>query len=213
VIATESGFLWTDDSALATVAPRPARVARDDVPGEPGIWIFILGDMTVFGAFFTVFMVEFRKDRDLFAESSALLHPAIGMANTLVLLISSYLVVLAIHWHRQGQLDRSSRALSCALGCALIFAALKTLEYTLEIQAGHTPASNIFFMLYFAFTGVHLMHVTIGATLLVVWRTKVRRSTSWDDSRVFAESTASFWHMVDLLWIVLFALFYLVSAA
>jgi len=210
---SESGFLWTDDAVPAAVAPRPARVARDDVPGEPGIWIFILGDMTVFGAFFTVFMVEFRKDRELFAESSTLLHPAIGMTNTLVLLISSYLVVLAIHWHRQGQLDRSGRALNRALGCALLFAALKTLEYTVEVQAGHTPASNIFFMLYFVFTGVHLTHVTIGATLLTVWRRKVRRRTLWDDSRVFAEGAASFWHMVDLLWIVLFALFYLVSAA
>ncbi len=212
-MAPESGFLWTEDAEPATRAPRPVRVARDDVPGEPGIWIFILGDMTVFGVFFTVFVVELRKDRDLFAESSALLHPAIGMTNTLVLLISSYLVVLAIHWHRQGQLERSNRALSRALGCALLFAALKTLEYTLEIQAGHSPASNIFFMLYFAFTGVHLMHVTIGATLLTVWRRKVRRRARWDDSRVFAESAATFWHMVDLLWIVLFALFYLVSAA
>jgi len=212
-MSAEPGFLWTDDDAPAAAAPRPVRFARDDVPGEPGIWVFILGDMTVFGVFFTVLMSEFRKDRNLFAESSALLHPAIGMTNTVVLLVSSYLVVLAVHWHRQGQLERSGRALNGALGCSLLFATLKTLEYTLEIQAGHTPASNTFLMLYFVFTGVHLTHVTIGATLLSFWRRKVRRRAPWDDSRIFAESAATFWHMVDLLWIVLFALFYLVSAA
>ena len=206
------GFLWIDDETPLVTARRKA-VARGDIPGEPGIWIFILGDMTVFGAFFTVFMVEYRQGRGLFADSASLLHPVIGVTNTLLLLVSSYLVVLAVHWHRQGLFERSSRTLQSALGCALLFTLLKVLEYSLEIQAGHTPGSNVFFTLYFVVTGIHLVHGIIGAALLTAWRRRVLLRADWERSRVFSEGAASFWHMVDLLWIVLFALFYLASAA
>ena len=79
------------------------------LPAEPGLWVFVLGDMTVFGWFFLVFMWENRQDRELFAESVVELYQPIGVLNTLVLLLSSLLVVLALHAHRP---PRPSRALS-----------------------------------------------------------------------------------------------------
>jgi nitric oxide reductase NorE protein len=199
-------------------AESPRSVTRDrhrtpGVPGEVGIWIFVLGDMTIFGAIFSVFLWQNRGDRGLFAASTQQLYQPIGAANTLVLLLSSYLVVLAMHAHRAGRLAGARHLLTGALACAAAFAALKALEYSLEIGDHHTPTSNIFFTFYFVLTGIHLLHVLIGAVLLGFWLRKAGRSASWSDSRGFAEGAAVYWHMVDLLWIVIFTLLYLVCVA
>lgn len=208
-------FLWgDDDSEGVAIAAEPAvdRVRTPGLPAETGLWLFVLGDMTVFGWFFLVFMWERRRDEDLFAGSAAALYQPIGVVNTLVLLLSSLLVVLALHAHRIERRTSTMRYLTGAGICAGVFAGLKAVEYTLEIQAGHTPTQNTFFLFYFALTGIHLVHVFVGAILLGGWWRAAHRGESWSRGRLFAESAAVYWHMVDLLWIVIFTLVYLVGA-
>jgi nitric oxide reductase NorE protein len=208
-------FLWDDEESDSRSVVAERGVPRPQTPGLPaetGLWLFVLGDMTVFGWFFLVFMWERRRDEGLFVRSSAALYQPIGVVNTLVLLVSSLLVVLALHAHRVGRRPSAIRYLGGAGLCAVTFAGLKAVEYTLEIQAGHTPTENTFFLFYFALTGIHLVHVLVGALLLGGWWRVARRDNSWSRDRLFVESAAVYWHMVDLLWIVIFTLVYLVGA-
>jgi nitric oxide reductase NorE protein len=207
-------FLWTDEEDLQhdrAPARTEPRAAIPGLPAEPGLWVFVLGDMTVFGWFLLVFMWERRQDRAVFAESVNELYQPIGVVNTLVLLIGSYLVVLALQANRLGRLVRCKRLLVGAVACGAAFAALKAVEYSLEISDGHTPAENGFFLFYFTLTGIHLLHVVIGTALLAGWFRRARRGREWKRDRAFAEAAAVFWHMVDLLWILIFTLIYLLS--
>jgi len=207
-------FLWDRGEELTA----PTALSRDranplGVPGEVGVWVFVFGDMTIFGLAFSVFLWENRADRSLFADSSAGLVQPIGVLNTLVLLLSSYLVVRAIRAHRREHSRAVKALLGGAMCCAAVFAVLKAVEYTVGIRAGHTPTSNEFFTFYFVLTGVHLAHVLIGAVLLSVWLGRAGRNPRWTEGRGFAEGAATYWHMVDLLWVVIFTLLYLVCVA
>jgi nitric oxide reductase NorE protein len=181
------------------------------VPGEAGIWIFILGDMLVFALFFCVFTFYRGEQQALFSASQASLNTGLGLANTLLLLTSSWFVIEAVQAARQGL-----RKLSCGLFfltflCGVAFCGIKLVEYSEKIAAGITLTSNDFFMFYYIFTGLHFVHVIIGLVMLVfVMLTLARQATGEQELR-FVEVGASYWHMVDVLWIILFPLIYLVK--
>jgi len=208
-------FLWGSDGIDDRPRPssrRPAKTRPGHIPGEAGLWIFILGDMTLFGAILIVFLWERRSDPAVFEESAHQLIQPIGAVNTLVLLLSSYLVVCAVFAHRGGRYPQARRLVAGAVGCAAVFAGLKAFEYYSAISSGHTPSSGTFFTFYFVLTGLHLLHVIVGTALLLVWQTMLKRRRSWTGSQKVAEGIASYWHMVDLLWVAIFTLVYLVSA-
>jgi nitric oxide reductase NorE protein len=206
-------FLWGGDGVDDVVVRlRPAKIRPGHIPGEAGLWIFILGDMTLFAAIMLVFLWERRSDPVSFEASARQLIQPIGAANTIVLLLSSYLVVRALFAHRGGRQASARRLVIGAVGCAAIFAGLKAVEYRSELSAGHTPASGTFFTFYFVLTGLHLLHVVVGSALLLTWAAMLKRRRSWPGSQKAAEGIASYWHMVDLLWVAIFALVYLVSA-
>ncbi|MDX1888927.1 cytochrome c oxidase subunit 3 [Mycolicibacterium sp. 050158] len=194
-------------------APRTRKAApAGHIPGEAGLWIFLLGDMTLFAAIMLVFLWDRRAQPEAFTESAHQLLRPVGAVNTLVLLLSSYLVVRALAAHRTADLIRARRLVVGATGCAAVFVALKAVEYTSEISAGHTPASGTFFTFYFVLTGLHLLHVVIGSALLLGWRGVLARQRPWAKAQGLAEGIACYWHMVDLLWVAIFAIVYLVSA-
>ncbi|WP_210717283.1 cytochrome c oxidase subunit 3 family protein [Amycolatopsis acididurans] len=181
------------------------------MPGEPGIWALVLADMTVFATFFAVFLIARIHQPRLFAESRPQLTVAFGFVNTIVLLTSSLFVACAVRRLRAGDRPQATRLVVGAMVCGLIFLAIKVLEYSTEISHGINPATNDFFLYYFIFTGIHAAHVILGLAGLAVVRHFVsRRGPGPHDQRI-AEVGASFWHMVDLLWIVLFPLFYLMA--
>lgn len=206
-------FLCGPTEADDIVVPQRAeKPPTGHIPGEAGLWIFILGDMTLFAAIMLVFLWDRRAQPEVFTQSAHQLLQPIGAINTLVLLLSSYLVVRALAAHRAGKYPAARKSVACAIGCAAVFAGLKAVEYTSEITAGHTPASGIFFTFYFVLTGLHLLHVVIGSALLLAWQNMLKRGRPWVRARGLVEGIASYWHMVDLLWVAIFALVYLVSA-
>jgi nitric oxide reductase NorE protein len=212
-------FLWDSDGAEAAPPParRPAKARDGHTPGEAGLWIFILGDMTLFAAILIVFLWERRSDPAVFEESAHQLIQPIGAVNTLVLLLSSYLVVCAVFAHRGGRYPQARRLVAGAVSCAAVFAGLKAFEYYSAISSGHMSSghmssSGTFFTFYFVLTGLHLLHVIVGTALLLVWQTMLKRRRPWTGSQKVAEGIASYWHMVDLLWVAIFTLVYLVSA-
>jgi nitric oxide reductase NorE protein len=169
--------------------------------------------MTLFGAMFFVLMWENHSARTVFRKSARDLLLSIGMINTLVLLVSSYLVVAASWAHRRDERSRSMWLVLGAVGCAAVFATLKAVEYSLALADGHTANTNLFFTFYFVLTGLHLLHVIVGSGLLIEWSVLLRRGTKWSSRTRLFEGVAVYWHMVDLLWIAIVTLVYLACAA
>ncbi len=199
----------------------PPRGARR-IPGESGTWVFLFGDMLVFGAFFVTFLVERATAPEVFDDARTTLHIGVGVLNTLVLLTSSLCVVLALNALRAGMWPIATRAVAAAIGCGALFIALKVYEYVSLGTAGHGPGANDFYLYYFILTGLHLFHVClgIGALSFVLSQTRRRALARGADGfraelsvtrTALVEGAACFWHLVDLLWIFLFALLYLVS--
>jgi nitric oxide reductase NorE protein len=194
----------------AIVAKASRRRLRGHVPGEVGVWVFIFGDLLAFTLFFSVFMYERAHDRAVFEASRRTLELTFGAVNTLLLLTGSLFVALAVRAARQGRTGIGPRLLGPAVLCGAGFVVNKALEYAGKIDAGHTPAQNDFYMYFFAFTGVHLLHLLLGILVLaIMWRITRKPALTATDLRNL-EAGACYWHLVDVLWLVLFALLYLV---
>ncbi|GAA5129561.1 cytochrome c oxidase subunit 3 [Haloechinothrix salitolerans] len=189
-----------------------ARRQDGHVPSEPWLWLFLLADMTVFGLFFGAYLWEFGSARDAFTADANALYVPLGFVNTLVLLTSSLFVVRAVESHRLGAFARARRYLTGTILGAGSFAVIKLGEYALELAHGHGLTSSDFFMYYFVITGVHLMHVGIGTSVLVAWHRSLRSGHCAFRTR-WVEGVAGYWHMVDLLWLIIFSLLYIGSPA
>jgi nitric oxide reductase NorE protein len=192
-------------------AAAPPTTLERRIPGEPGVWVFLFGDMLVFGTFFATFMYQRSLAPELFDESRTTLGLGIGLTNTLVLLTSSLFVVTAIRAIRSSERQAARWLLFGALGCGLTFVALKAVEYTAMVTEGHTANANGFYRYYFILTGLHLFHVLIGIAVLILLWTQAGHAELGATHMSVVEGGACFWHLVDLLWIMLFPLLYLVS--
>jgi nitric oxide reductase NorE protein len=192
---------------VVTEPEAPSVVRR--IPGIEGVWVLIAGDLVIFALLFGSFMSARLKHPALFEASRHALDYHRGGLNTLLLLTSSWCVVSALRAVRADHRAEALRWLGFGILGGAGFAVSKVLEYVSEVHAGHTAGSGDFFMYYFMMTGIHLVHVIVGTAVLTVFWFRWK-----DPSRKPAvtgfESAAIFWHMVDLLWIVLFPLLYLV---
>ena len=175
--------------------------------GDLNVWIFVLGDLVFFGAYYVIYMVYRHQETRVFLASQQHLSLIAGTLNTMVLLTSSRFVALAVQAARSGDRERARRLISYGGLLGVAFVAIKVFEWAYLISHGFTLTRNDFFMFYFMLTGVHLFHVLLGLVVLVVVNRELRSpepSRSW-----IIESGAVYWHMVDLLWIGIFALLYL----
>jgi nitric oxide reductase NorE protein len=176
------------------------------LPGDAAMWVMVLGDFVFFGAYFIIFMIHRAMAPELFLQSQQHLNLTIGVVNTLVLLTSSWFIVRSVATARSG--DHQGAVLLTYLGgaCGVLFIAIKAYEWSAEIAAGHTMPANEFFLFYYMLTGVHLFHVGLGLLILGIVVRELRNPRKRRVSMV--ESGATYWHMVDLLWIVIFGLLY-----
>jgi nitric oxide reductase NorE protein len=179
------------------------------VPGEPGIWVLIFGDLLVFGLFFVTFAIYHAQDPTQFANSRATLNQSCGLINTVLLLTSSWLVALAMVSLRANGAQFARFYVAMAMLCGLGFVGDKVFEYHEKWIAGIGPTTNDFFMLYFCFTGIHLLHVIIGLGALSYVYLRSVGGAKAAEHIALVEGCTIFWHLVDILWLVLFALFYL----
>ena len=179
------------------------------MPGEEFIWVIVMGEILVFSMAFCLFFYYRSTDLELFRESKAMLNLHYGLTNTVLLLISSRLVVSSIEAFRQRQLKRCKRSMGLAILCGLGFIALKYFEYAGNYHVGVTPEVNDFFLLYYLLTGVHLVHVVIGVAVLLSFILFLQRMQFSGISERTMESGATYWHMVDLVWVLMFPILYL----
>ena len=191
----------------SSVGPRGS--ARPHLPGEPGIWMFIVGDLVMFSLFFGTFVFYRTQNVELYIEAQNALNQTHGLINTLLMLTSSWFVAIAVQGARIRQFKISTQYFSLAFVCGVGFAIVKYFEYGEKIRAGITLETNEYFMYYYLFTGIHLLHVFIGLGVLAFCLNTVKQTDFGKSHLTHLESGASFWHLVDMLWIVLFALLYL----
>ena len=178
------------------------------VPGEPGVWVLILGDMVVFAILFATYLFYRGQEPGTFASAQRALSPGVGVVMTLLLLTASWLVVIGVRAARKGDTSTAPRAFLAAAGMGAAFAGLKLVDYHARVVHGQTPSTNDFFLYYFVLTGIHLFHLVIGIGVLgVLARLSAKRPVSATQF-AFVEGAACYWHMVDVLWIVLFPLLY-----
>ncbi len=187
-------------------APESLTNRGPQLPGDVHIWVMVLGDLVIFGAYFLIFMVYRAIQPAEFLAAQQHLDITIGVVNTIVLLTSSLFVAQAVVAARGGNPGRAVPMLYAGGGFGLLFVIIKSYEWITKIAAGHTIASDGFFSFYYMLTGVHLFHVALGLVILGVVVRELRNPRRRRVAMV--ESGAVYWHMVDLLWVVIFALFY-----
>jgi nitric oxide reductase NorE protein len=183
--------------------------SRSRAPSEIGVWAFIFGDLCIFALFFFVFLYDKSLQPALFAESQATLVKPFGAFNMLVLLLSSWLMARAVHAARRCDTQSFQRDLQRTMLCGFTFLCVKVAEYSGKLSSGYHLDTNDFFRDYFVFTGYHMLHVIIGLSLLWWINCLIKTPAATESHITTVESVGLYWHMVDLLWVVLFALIYL----
>ncbi len=174
-----------------------------------GVWVFVAADMAFFAMLFVSFALARRDQSALFESGRQALNRDLGGINTLILLTSSWCVAMAVEAAQRNQHKALQRSLWGALLCAVAFGISKAFEYTHELRAGITPLTNDFFMYYFTLSGIHFVHVIAGAVVLGVMLQRARSGAYNREDHRGLEVGATYWHMVDLLWVMIFPLLYL----
>jgi nitric oxide reductase NorE protein len=183
---------------------KPARF----VPGQPDMWMFVLFETLLFTGYFSVYLVSRTQNQDLYLQSQADLDLRIGVFNTIALLLSSWAIARCVQASRDGNYRSALTNAFLTISFGFVFLISKIIEWVKEIRMGNTFTSDEFFQHYFFLTSIHCIHVLIGFVVLgvVVYQlwSPVRRSQQ------LIETGATYWHTVDFLWVLIFALLYVV---
>lgn len=182
--------------------------AAKSVPGQPDMWFFVLFETMLFTGYFSVYLVSRTQNRDLFLASQSDLDLRFGVFNTLALLASSWAIARCVRATREGAFGPALRYVFLTIGLGVVFLISKVSEWITEIGMGNTFTSDEFFQHYFFLTSIHGIHVLIGFVVLGVivyqlW-SPARRSLA------LIETGATWWHTVDFLWVLIFAMLYVV---
>lgn len=182
--------------------------SHHQLPGDLAIWIFIFAELSVFGILFLAFAFARKYNLEIFNEGQLALVKTYGALNTVVLITSSYFVVNAVNAIKLNLSIHCTRWLFLALLTGSIFVIIKIIEYKEKFVAGYDLDTNLFFMFYFVLTFFHFMHVILGMIILIVVAIKAHKGDYSSQNHTGVETGASYWHMVDLVWIILFPLVY-----
>ena len=188
------------------VANRPA-----DLPGDFAIWIFICAELLVFAVFFLAYAFARSGDVEAFNHFQQTLDKESGALNTFVLITSSYFVVRAVQAIKQDLQKQCANWLLAALAGGGIFLIVKIMEFSEKISQGISLSTNTFYMFYLSLTFFHFMHVILGMVILVAVWIGVRKGKYNASEYTGIETGGAYWHMVDLVWIVLFPLIYILN--
>lgn len=178
------------------------------VPGQPDMWAFVLFETLVFTAYFGFYLFYRARSPELFLHAQAQLDLRVGVFNTLVLLLSSWSVARCVQSARAGAHRVALRDAFITAAFASVFLFCKVFEWSRLVGVGNGLDSNDFYTYYFFLTGIHFVHLLIGFVALGVivyqlW-SPMRRSQQ------LVETGATYWHTVDFLWVLIFALLYVV---
>ena len=193
---------------------------RDDEASKLGMWLFLFTELLLFGGLFLVYTIYRFMNPDAFLHASYELNVIIGTVNTLILLTSSLTVAMAVTAMQKGNTRLAVILIIVTIVAALLFLMNKYFEWSLKIHHGlfpgmeHynslVPGEKLFFFLYYFMTGLHGLHVIIGGAFLGFVIRAIKRKKVTPERYILLENAALYWHLVDIIWIFLFPLFYLI---
>ncbi len=193
---------------------------RDDTASKIGMWLFIFTEILLFGGLFIVYSVYRYMNPVAFHLAHEELSITMGFINTIILLVSSATVAISISAMQKNDRKMTMLMLAATLILAAVFLVNKYFEWGGKFEHGLYPGSDLmkslsngdmlFFSLYFFMTGLHGVHIIIGMVLLAITLAKVRSGRVNGGSYALLENSGLYWHLVDLIWIFLFPLFYLI---
>ena len=192
---------------------------------KEGIWLFMATEILMFGGLFVGYTLYHMRYPEMFAEGAQYLDWKMGFINTLVLIFSSLTMALGIYYNQKNQSKKASIALAITIFCGAVFMYIKYLEYTHKFHLGIFPGRmlhlehgqpihenlGMYFGFYYCMTGLHGLHVLIGMGL-ITW-CLIRNLRGDFNAKYYTpvEGVGIFWHVIDLIWIFLFPLLYLVG--
>lgn len=204
--------------------------------GKLGVWLFLATEILMFGGLFVGYIIYHGLYPDLFAAGASQLSWKLGALNTVVLITSSYTMAAGVHHAQKGDMDKLIRNLIITIACGLMFMVVKYFEYSAKISHGMLPGGHldieairqwspavadlfaqfgvqmgVYFSFYFCMTGLHGSHVLVGMGLMVWLIIRAKRGDFSSENYTAVEGVGLFWHLVDLIWIYLFPLLYLVG--
>ncbi|WP_022661354.1 cytochrome c oxidase subunit 3 [Paucidesulfovibrio longus] len=193
---------------------------KDPVGARMGMWLFLFTELLLFGGLFVLYSAYLHRYPLEFHHAAKELSRVFGTANTAVLLISSFCVAASVSALRYGKVVLARRLILLTMALALVFLVNKFFEWSIKFEHGLYPGGHelaerelgqqVFFALYFAMTGLHGLHVVIGMSVLG-WVYSLTGKKILPGEPVALENAGLYWHLVDLIWIYLFPLFYLVT--
>ena len=188
-----------------------------------GIWLFLATEVLMFGGLLVAYLIFHNLYPEMFSEGASHLDWRLGAVNTVVLLTSSFTMVMAIYYAQRNNTKMCVRTLAVTLVCGAIFMFIKYLEYSHKIHVGILPGEffsyegakhanlALYYSFYYCLTGLHGTHVLIGMGLITWVLLRARKGEFNEKYFTPLEGVGLFWHLVDLIWIYLFPLLYLVS--
>lgn len=188
-----------------------------------GTWLFLATEILMFGGLLVGYIIFHQLYPEMFAEGATHLDWRLGATNTVVLLASSFTMAAAIYYAQTNQRKKSINMLLITLACAFAFLVIKYFEYSHKIHLGLTPGElfsfkegtaenlGLYFSFYFLLTGLHGSHVIIGMGLITWILIRTKKGEFSEEFYTPVECVGLFWHLVDLVWIYLFPLLYLVG--
>lgn len=194
---------------------------RDDVASKMGMWLFLFTELLLFGGLFLVYLIYRYMYPEGFYKASLNLDVLIGTINTIVLLTSSMTMAMSITATQKGDKKKAIWLLWITIIAALIFMVNKYFEWNAKFDHGlfpgmdhynHLPhGDRLFYFLYFMMTGLHALHVIVGAVFIIFVIRYIQKGKVNSGKFMFQENAGLYWHLVDLIWIFLFPLFYLIK--
>ena len=194
---------------------------RDDIGSKLGMWIFIFTELLLFTGLFLVYAVFRARHEQDFHVAAHQLNVIIGAVNTIVLLVSSMTVAMSITAIQKNDKKLALRLLGTTIFLAFVFLVNKYFEWGVKIHHHLYPGSELveslkrgeilFFGLYYFMTGLHALHIIVGMVILSVVFFRVKRNKINSTNFALQENAGLYWHLVDLIWIFLFPLLYLIT--
>jgi len=181
---------------------------RARTPGSVAVWILIYAELTEFALFFVVFLIARLVYPEVFREGPQHLNTLAGTANTIILVTSSFFVAKATHAMKAGKSRASLKWFWLTILAGMAYCAVKAWEYHWNVGAGVHSSNNLFFSFYYYLTFNHLLHVLIGMCTILWVTLRIHFDLYEVGEQEGPESAALYWHMIDLAWIIIFPLLY-----
>jgi heme/copper-type cytochrome/quinol oxidase subunit 3 len=174
-----------------------------------GIWTFLASEIMLFGGLISAYVILRSGSAHMVIPPRSMMGVPLATFNTFALITSSVTMVLALAAIQEGNIQRFARWIGCTIGGGVIFLMVKAYEYHHKWEEGITLSSNLFGSFYYTLTGLHVLHVTGGLILMVYILMAGLRGHFTPDSHDRVEAAGLYWHFVDLVWVILFPILYL----